>query len=83
MRFFNVEPGFVVTERMEVNAKALGLEGRYRGAPPTVPAAVVAWLATDPEAAELNGETVSAQKFADERGLHPDWRLAEAAREAT
>jgi NAD(P)-dependent dehydrogenase (short-subunit alcohol dehydrogenase family) len=74
LRFFNVEPGFVVTERMAVNAKSLGLEGKYPGAPPTVPASVVAWLATDPGADELNGETVSAQKFARERGLHPDWR---------
>ncbi|MGQ0803535.1 MAG: SDR family NAD(P)-dependent oxidoreductase [Actinomycetota bacterium] len=74
LRFFNVEPGFVVTERMAVNAKALGLDGKYPGAPPTVPAAVVAWLATDPEAEGLNGETVSAQKFAYQRGLHPDWR---------
>ncbi len=74
LRFYNVEPGFVVTERMAVNAKALGLDGVYPGAPPTVPAAVVAWLATDPAAAELNGETVPAQKFARERGLHEDWR---------
>jgi NAD(P)-dependent dehydrogenase (short-subunit alcohol dehydrogenase family) len=74
LRFFNVEPGFVVTERMAVNAKSLGLEGKYPGAPPTVPASVVAWLATDPGADELNGETVSAQKFAREQGLHPDWR---------
>jgi NAD(P)-dependent dehydrogenase (short-subunit alcohol dehydrogenase family) len=73
LQFFNVEPGFVVTERMAVNAKALGLEGRYPGAPPTVPAAVVAWLATDPAAAELNGQTLSAQKFARDRTLHPDW----------
>jgi len=28
IEIFNVEPGFVVTERMEVNAKAIGLEGR-------------------------------------------------------
>jgi len=76
LRFFNVEPGFVVTERMEVNAKRLGLDGVYPGAPPTVPAAVVAWLATDPEARELNGQTLSAQKFAYQRGLHPDWRPA-------
>ena len=76
LRFFNVEPGFVVTERMEVNAKRLGLDGVYPGAPPTVPAAVVAWLATDPEAKELNGQTISAQKFAYQRGLHPDWRPA-------
>ena len=63
-----------MTERMEVNARALGLEGRYPGAPPSVPASVIAWLATSPDAAELNGTTISAQRFARERGLHPDWR---------
>jgi NAD(P)-dependent dehydrogenase (short-subunit alcohol dehydrogenase family) len=76
VRFFNVEPGFVVTERMEVNAKRLGLDGVYPGAPPTVPAAVVAWLASDPGALELSGQTISAQKFAKERNLHDDWRPA-------
>jgi len=74
IRSYNLEPGFVITERMEVNARALGLEGRYPGAPPSVPAAVIAWLATSPEAAELNGTTISAQRFARERDLHPDWR---------
>jgi NAD(P)-dependent dehydrogenase (short-subunit alcohol dehydrogenase family) len=69
----NVEPGYVVTERMEINAEALGLDGVYPGAPPSVPASVVAWLASDPEAAELNGTTVTAQKFAKDRGLHPKW----------
>jgi NAD(P)-dependent dehydrogenase (short-subunit alcohol dehydrogenase family) len=69
----NVEPGYVVTERMEANAEALGLEGVYPGAPPSVPASVVAWLASAPEAAELNGTTVTAQKFAKDRGLHPKW----------
>ena len=73
IEIFNVEPGYVVTERMEVNAKALGLEGAYPGAPPSVPAAVVAWLASSPEAAELNGQTVLAQKVAKDRGLHPRW----------
>ena len=75
---FNVEPGFVLTERMEVNQRALGLEGVYPGAPPSVPAAVVAWLATDPGAAELNGQTIAAQKFARERALHGDWRAGPA-----
>jgi NAD(P)-dependent dehydrogenase (short-subunit alcohol dehydrogenase family) len=42
---YNVEPGFVVTERMTVNQRALGFEGRYRGSPPSVPGAVIAWLA--------------------------------------
>jgi NAD(P)-dependent dehydrogenase (short-subunit alcohol dehydrogenase family) len=74
---FNVEPGFVVTERMAVNARALGLEGKYPGAPPTVPASVVAWLATSPDAVEHNGATISAQRVARQQGLHPDWREPE------
>ena len=64
----------VVTERMEVNQKALGLEGKYPGAPPSVPASVIAWCASAPEADELNGETIIAQRFAKERGLHPPWK---------
>ena len=74
IRSYNLEPGFVITERMEVNARALGLEGRYPGAPPSVPASVIAWLATSPDAVELNGTTIPAQRFARERGLRPDWR---------
>jgi hypothetical protein len=31
-------------------------------------------MATSRDAAELNGTTISAQRFALERGLHPDWR---------
>ena len=73
LRFFNVQPGYVVTERMEVNAKSLGLEGRYPGAPPSVPAAVIAWAVTSPDADELNGTTLEAQQIAKQRGLHPDW----------
>ena len=74
LQFHNVEPGFVVTERMEVNAKSLGLEGVYPGAPPSVPASVIAWCATSPQAVELNGQTISAQRFAKERELHPAWK---------
>jgi len=70
----NVDPGHVMTERMEANAARLGLEGRYHGAPPSAPAAAVAWLATATEAAELNGETVEGLRLALERKLHPDWR---------
>jgi NAD(P)-dependent dehydrogenase (short-subunit alcohol dehydrogenase family) len=74
IRVFNLEPGYVVTERMEVNQKALGLEGVYPGAPPSGPAAVIAWLAADPEADELNGQTILAQRLARQRGLHPEWK---------
>jgi NAD(P)-dependent dehydrogenase (short-subunit alcohol dehydrogenase family) len=73
---FNVDPGFVVTERMALRQRDLGLEDRYRGAPPSVPAAAVRWLVSEAqgEARALNGETVIAQRLVLERGLHPDWR---------
>jgi NAD(P)-dependent dehydrogenase (short-subunit alcohol dehydrogenase family) len=74
VRIHNVDPGYVETERQLVNAAALGLEGRYPGAPPSVPAAVIAWLAVTPEAESLNGQVIHAQRFARERGLHPEWR---------
>jgi NAD(P)-dependent dehydrogenase (short-subunit alcohol dehydrogenase family) len=70
----NVDPGHVMTERMQANARRLGLEGRYHGAPPSAPAAAVAWLATSAEAAEFNGQTVDGLKLVLERNLHPDWR---------
>jgi NAD(P)-dependent dehydrogenase (short-subunit alcohol dehydrogenase family) len=74
IRIHNLDPGYVETERQVVNAAALGLEGRYPGAPPSVPAAVIAWLAVSPEAAELSGQTIKAQRFALDRKLHQDWR---------
>jgi NAD(P)-dependent dehydrogenase (short-subunit alcohol dehydrogenase family) len=85
----NVEPGYVLTERMQAAQGDLGLAGRYPGAPPSVPAAVIAWLAggrrpdpaiapmTAEERATLSGTTVSAQRFARERKLHPDWRRSD------
>jgi NAD(P)-dependent dehydrogenase (short-subunit alcohol dehydrogenase family) len=78
IRAYNIEPGYVLTERMEINQRALGYEDVYRGAPPTVPAAVIAWLCAappdDPEVAALNGQTLRAQKVALDRRLHRDWR---------
>jgi NAD(P)-dependent dehydrogenase (short-subunit alcohol dehydrogenase family) len=74
LRFVNVEPGFVVTEAMKLNDPTGELHKRFQGAPPEVPAAVIAWLASSPEAADWNGKTVIAQKLALERDLHPDWR---------
>ncbi|HEX3706802.1 MAG TPA: SDR family NAD(P)-dependent oxidoreductase [Mycobacteriales bacterium] len=70
----NVDPGHVITERMAANQARLGLEGHYQGAPPSAPAAAVAWLATSEDASELNGQTVNGLKLALERNLVPDWR---------
>jgi NAD(P)-dependent dehydrogenase (short-subunit alcohol dehydrogenase family) len=74
LRFFNLEPGFVVTEAMKLNDPEGRFSARFGGAPPEVPAAVVAWLAASPAASEWNGKTVSAQKLCRELGLHPEWR---------
>ncbi len=70
---YNVDPGYVDTERQQVNAAALGLVGHYSGAPPSVPAATIAWLVEHPEAVG-NGQTVKALKMALTHDLHPDWR---------
>jgi len=73
IRAYNLDPGYVETERQLVNAAALGLVGHYAGAPPTVPAAAIVWMADHPEALE-NGQTVRGLKLALVEGLHPDWR---------
>jgi NAD(P)-dependent dehydrogenase (short-subunit alcohol dehydrogenase family) len=72
--FYNLEPGFVMTEAMKLNDPDGALEKLQKAAPMTVPAAVVRWLASDPAAREWNGQTVHAQKFALQHGLHEDWR---------
>ena len=74
IRAYNVDPGYVETERQVVNAAALGLVGHYRGAPPSVPAAAIAWMVDHPGSLE-NGQTVRAQKLALVEDLHPDWRV--------
>ncbi len=74
IRAHNVEPGYVVTEAMRaLFGDASDFDAAYRGAPPEVPAAVIAWLASDPEAAEFAGKTIDAQRFCKERDLLPGW----------
>jgi NAD(P)-dependent dehydrogenase (short-subunit alcohol dehydrogenase family) len=73
VRFFDVEPGFVLTELMRQSALRDGFAARFGGAPPEVPAAVIAWLLTDPTAAAWHGRMVSAQKLCKELALVPGW----------
>lgn len=73
VNFYNLEPGFVNTEMMEIQHRGNGFEGPT-GAPVTVPAAVMLWLATSAEAPELEKPTLHAQPFALKQGLVPDWR---------
>jgi len=73
LRFFNLEPGFIVTELVKRTGLGDELKGRYAGAPPEVPAAVIAWLATTDAAGEWHGKTVSAQRLCAELALLPGW----------
>jgi NAD(P)-dependent dehydrogenase (short-subunit alcohol dehydrogenase family) len=73
IRAYNLNPGFVITEKNESRIASLGM-GIHVGARPYVPGAVAAWLATSPDALELNGRTINAQPFAIERGIVEEWR---------
>jgi len=71
IRIYNVQPGFVATERIAADMGEFGFANQ--GAPPDVVGAVVAWLASSPEAPALSGRTIEAQFFCQERGLLPGW----------
>jgi NAD(P)-dependent dehydrogenase (short-subunit alcohol dehydrogenase family) len=70
IRAFNVDPGFVINERM----KALGSDkvftaANFRGIGPELPGEVIAWLASSPDADEHRGQVVIAQKVAKQLEL--------------
>jgi NAD(P)-dependent dehydrogenase (short-subunit alcohol dehydrogenase family) len=71
VRCFNVQPNLIATERIAADMAEFGIANT--GAPSEVVGAVVAWLATDPEAEEWNGRNMEAQFFCHERGLLPGW----------
>jgi NAD(P)-dependent dehydrogenase (short-subunit alcohol dehydrogenase family) len=81
LRFFNMEPGFVITETMRLRPDMEAFASLYGGAPPEVPAETIAWLATAPGASELNGQTVFAQRHALAHALVPDWRAPRKRRD--
>jgi NAD(P)-dependent dehydrogenase (short-subunit alcohol dehydrogenase family) len=76
LRAYNVHPGFIRTERMELHvADQEGLDLSW-AAPPEVCGAVVAWLADDPSEDEnppKNGTNIESQQFCKERGLVEGW----------
>jgi NAD(P)-dependent dehydrogenase (short-subunit alcohol dehydrogenase family) len=72
VKVFNLDPGFTATERIAQDMGRFGYT--VHDAPPgDVSAAVAVWLATNPEAARFNGQTVFAQYFCRERKLLPSW----------
>jgi NAD(P)-dependent dehydrogenase (short-subunit alcohol dehydrogenase family) len=70
IRAFSVQPGTVLTEQL---AAAIG-DGTFDADAwdaPECAAATIAWLATAPEAEDLNGALIHAPSFVRERRLHP------------
>ncbi len=77
IRAFTINPGVVTTEALRATIGDKGVLALRKGvAPPEVPAAVMCWLATQPEADRFQRRTVQAQAFALEHGVVPDWRNA-------
>ncbi|HVW41094.1 MAG TPA: SDR family oxidoreductase [Amycolatopsis sp.] len=77
IRAFNVNPGFVLTERNSLDVDEFGFAATEAG-PPAAVGAAVAWLVTSPEADALQRGNIDAQDIAIERGLYPDWRVPSA-----
>ena len=73
IRAFNVNPGFVLTERNSLDSDEFGYPAELAG-PPEAVGAAIAWLVTSPEADPLQRSNVDAQDLALARGLYPDWR---------
>jgi hypothetical protein len=71
--FYSLEPGLILTESMRIQGMTEEFAKRFGGAPPEVPAAVIAWLATDPGAQEWQGKVVHAQPLCRDLGLVPGW----------
>jgi NAD(P)-dependent dehydrogenase (short-subunit alcohol dehydrogenase family) len=71
IRAFNVQPGFIATERIAQDMAGFGFDAST-GAPADVVGAVVAWLVTTADAAP-NGSTVQAQPVCKEHDLLPGW----------
>jgi NAD(P)-dependent dehydrogenase (short-subunit alcohol dehydrogenase family) len=72
IRAYNLEPGFVATERMAQDMRVFGFDAAA-GVPVDVPGAVCTWLVTDPAAAEPNGRAVNAPTVCAELALLPGW----------
>ncbi|EIV92360.1 SDR family oxidoreductase [Frankia sp. QA3] len=72
LRVFNVEPGYVATERNEITVRDYGRE-LVGAAPPSAIGATVRWLLDSPDAEPLLGTTIEAQDLCRARDLHPAW----------
>ncbi len=74
IRAYNVQPGFILTERMIQDMGSFGFD-TSSGAPPVLIGRVCRWLLESPDAEALNGTNVEAQELCHELGLLPGWSL--------
>jgi len=74
VRAYNVQPGFIATERIRQDMAAFGFDASA-GAPAEVVAKACRWLLESPDAPALSGQCVQAQELCDEFGLLPGWSL--------
>jgi NAD(P)-dependent dehydrogenase (short-subunit alcohol dehydrogenase family) len=87
IRAYNVQPGFIATERMAQDMGAHGFDASL-AAPPDVVGVVVAWLVANPDAADdlmqdkeypppmtstKDGRNIEAQEVCRNLGLLPGW----------
>jgi NAD(P)-dependent dehydrogenase (short-subunit alcohol dehydrogenase family) len=72
IRAFNVQPGFIGTERNEIVVKDFGRDVKD-AAPPAIIGAVVVWLLQSGEGASYAGTSVEAQDLCREKNLYPAW----------
>lgn len=75
VRFFNVEPGLVVTELMKENKLDKNYSSGFGSVPPQVTGAVVSYLARAEESdvARFNGKSVYAPRLCEKLGLIPGY----------
>jgi NAD(P)-dependent dehydrogenase (short-subunit alcohol dehydrogenase family) len=74
VRAYNVQPGFIATERMQQDMGAFGFDASA-GAPVAVVGKVCRWLLESSDATALNGMNIEAQELCSQRGLLPGWSL--------
>ncbi|WP_136476013.1 SDR family NAD(P)-dependent oxidoreductase [Pseudomonas sp. DG56-2] len=75
IRAYTLNPGVVSTEALKATIGDQGVIALRAGiAPPEVPAQVMLWLATAPEAPNYQRRTIAAQSLALEQGIVADWR---------
>jgi NAD(P)-dependent dehydrogenase (short-subunit alcohol dehydrogenase family) len=77
IRVYNVQPGFIATERIAQDMARFSFDAT-KGAPPDVVGAVVAWIVTNPDAADarvagIDARAVEAQDVCRDLHLLPNW----------